>query len=311
MKPHEIEFRVIKAIESLRKSIPLPATAVATFSRWPKPGINTARHIAASANAARGRNLLWLIGVHSSGTGPGADLSHFKDWWASLLPFFEGLAPEITPLAIPFEPGKKLVALHIPSDRAPYIVGHHRKASFSGEVPWLDDSGVRSARRSELIALLSPLQDLPMLEILDTELTAWEVPKTTYGPKLSFRWTLDATVYVVPKADTRVVIPFHRCRAEIGLTGSLFTSKGMELSLTPDRASTAVRVTESALLIEGLGRFFLFCCGQTKEPDLPLDQSAWIRFDFHPSGMDRSATVQSECLPFSTNESNQLARWKL
>lgn len=310
MRSHEIEFRALRAIEGLQKNIPPPEAAVAVFQKWPKPGPAAARRLAAHANTARGRDLLWVIGVAANGKLVGADLKAFPDWWAQMLPYFESLAPEVTPLNVP-SGERKVVALHIQTERAPFLFSKDPARGISAEVPWLEAGMVRSARRSELIALLSPLQDLPNFEILDAELSAWQPHHSPYGPKVAFRWTLDATVYVVPKGESRVVVPFHRCRSAIGFSGTSFKSDGTELTLTPDKASTAVRATESALLIEGLGRFFLFCCGQATEPDLPLDRAAILQFDFFPTGAERSTTVQAECLPSHTKESNQLARWKL
>lgn len=311
MRPHEIEFRALRAIEGLQKKIAPPESAVAVFPTWPAAGPATARRLAGHANAARGRDLLWLIGIGRDGKIRGADIKKFNDWWVGVATYFDALAPDVQPLRVPGPNGKSLIALHIQTERAPFLYSRKPGSDMTAEVPWYDSGAVRSARRNELIAVLSPLQDLPAFEVLDAELSAWRTHRTAYGPQLSFRWSLDATVYVVPKAETRVVIPFHRCKSEIGLAGTSFRSRGTELTLTPDKASSSVRATESALMVEGLGRFFLFCCGQTAEANLPLDHSAIMQFDFFPSGAERSATIGAECMPADTKEANQIARWKL
>ncbi len=119
-----------------------------------------------------------------------------------MLPFFDGLAPRITGFNVPDRPQRScpaVVALQIETTRAPFVIRH----GGTCEVPWLDagDGTVRSAGRLELIRLLSPLEDLPQFEVLEAELTFYKNPHTGLASKAAFRWTLDGSLYVMPRAE--------------------------------------------------------------------------------------------------------------
>jgi hypothetical protein len=90
-----------------------------------------------------------------------------------------------------------------------------------------------------------------------------------------------------------------------------FRTEGTDCSFTADKNSPAIRVTETALLIEGLGRFFVYACGSTSASDLPWTRPASVRIDFTPAGGERSAAAASELRPDTVTESNQAGRWRL
>lgn len=318
--PRQLEYRALSLLEALaagRALVDADATA-ATFRAWPGPSARAARLLAAHANAARGRDGLWIIGVEPNGQGPGADATKFEAWLADLLPFFDGLAPRVTHLKVPLapaqrkRPAKLAVALHIESSRAPFVV-RTGKGSAALEVPWTDPgSGViRPCGRLELVKLLAPLQEMPQLEILEADLTFYKNPHS-YSNKTTFRWTLDGALYLVPRGEDRVVIPLHRCQGNLtGTPGQPFAAVAADLNFTADKNSPSVRLTESALLVEGLGRVFIFCSGSTREPDLPLQRALSFALDLLPAGSERAATALTTLRPAQVTESNQAGRWKL
>ena len=293
--------------------------AAAVYRKWPGPPALAARRLAAHANAARGRDVLWLVGVDATGSGPGVDNGKFAAWLDAILPFFDGLAPQITSLKIPLSPAQGrhsarfAVALHIETSRAPFVVrGGGRTGTM--EVPWLDSPGttIRPAGRLELIKLLTPLQDLPRLEILEAELTFYKNPHASYSNKTTFRWTLDGSLYLVPRGDDRVIFPLHRCRGSLqGMDGHPFSAPTADINFTADKNSPAVRLTDSAVLVEGLGRVFVYCSGSTNAPELPLQSSLSLLLDLLPAGSDRAATTSTTMRPAQVTESNQAGRWKL
>ena len=318
--PRQLEYRALSLLEALaagRTLVDADATA-AVFRAWPGPPARAARLLAAHANAARGRDALWIIGVEANGRGPGADAAKFDAWLADTLPFFDGLAPRVTRLKVPLAPaeGKRparlAVALHIESNRAPFVVRTGKRSSAL-EVPWTDPGSgvVRPAGRLELVKLLAPLQEVPQLEILEADLTFYKNPHS-YTNKTTFRWTLDGALYLVPRGDDRVVVPLHRCRGHLtGSPGQPFAAVAADLNFTADKGSPSVRLTESALLVEGLGRVFLFCSGSTREPLLPLQRSLSFLLDLLPAGSERAATASTALRPAQVTEGNQAGRWKL
>jgi hypothetical protein len=53
----------------------------------------------------------------------GATDVELADWWAQVLAALdEGIAPGLTPLVVPVGAGKAVVALHMTTERAPYVV---------------------------------------------------------------------------------------------------------------------------------------------------------------------------------------------
>jgi hypothetical protein len=305
--PHQIEYRALCLIEALEAGRPTEeADALASIWRsWPAPNAATARRLAAEANAARGRSILWLVGAKA-----GAEMKRFESWFAEIVPYFDGLAPRVTAYALPAG-ANTAVALLIETGRAPFVV--RRSAGATWETPWFDAASrtVRSAGRPELIKLLSPVADLPGLELLEAELTFYKNPHSHLTAKTAYRWTLDGSLYVVPRGEARLVIPLHTCRASVAMPGAGFLAEGSDCSFTADKNSPAIRVTETALLIEGLGRFFVYACGATSAADLPWTRPVNVRVDFTPAGGGRSAVAGSELRPETVTEPNQAGRWRL
>ena len=289
----------------------------ASFRSWPGPPQVAARQLAAHANAARGRDVLWLIGLPSQGARArtGVDIKHLQTWLDGITPYFDGVAPRVTGFNVPAggmtsgRAVRQVVALHIETTRAPFVV----RRGNAAEVPWFDarDAAVRPAGRLELIKLLSPLEDLPRFEVLDAELTFYKNPHAGLTSKTAYRWTFDGSIYVMPQAEGRLVVPLHRCRGSVSNAQGGFRSEASDLSLTADKNSPAVRITESAALIEGLGRIFVYCCGSTAQECLPLQDALTVLFDLVPAGSDRAATVSAALRPEVTTENNQAGRWKL
>ena len=116
----------------------------------------------------------------------------------------------------------------------------------------------------------------------------------------------------MPRAEGRLVIPLHHCRGSLSNAGTVrFHSEASDLNLTADKNSPAVRITESAALIEGLGRMFVYCCGSTAQAELPLHTALSVHFDLVPAGSGHAATASSLLHPATVTENNQAGRWKL
>ncbi|MEL4893987.1 hypothetical protein [Crocosphaera sp. Alani8] len=96
------------------------------------------------------------------------------------------------------------MALGFETDRSPFVVKNQKDHNFN-EVPWREGTRVRSARRSDLILLLSPIEKLP-----DVEIVYKEIRRNKQELKLE--------IYINPKSETRLAIPFHRCKGTIYIT---------------------------------------------------------------------------------------------
>jgi hypothetical protein len=79
------------------------------------------------------------------------------------------------------------------------------------EVPWRDGTSIRSATRSDLLRLLVPAFELPLLEVFKTETRLW--PNAEEGNLL--RITL--TVYAVVTLGAAVALPNHHAHGTFRL----------------------------------------------------------------------------------------------
>ena len=168
MKKQEIEFKVLDIIDRLEKGQPIEDDQVELKTEWPSDHFKAARRIAAHANCARGEDIMWLIGIDEKSGVVGADFEELSVWYAKIKSKFDqGMAPNLISLAVPYE-GKTVVALLFETERAPYVIRIPATwGPVTCEVPWREANSTRSAKRSDLIKLLHPVQKQPSVEILN------------------------------------------------------------------------------------------------------------------------------------------------
>lgn len=216
MRKFEIESWASRVIEQVENNQPLEDSRVELKSGWQEPE-RIAREIAGHANAAHGDPILWLIGVHEKKGVVGVEFQEFSNWFQSIRAEFNELAPEVQEVNIP-RGEKTVVALLFETDRFPYVT---RNPAFGTkgdpvkwEVPWRDGQTTRTATRTDLIRLLSPLLPQPTVEVLDGSLLLFTDDAVAAGIQAQeFRWVLDLSCYIVPK-DIPLVISFHHCNVE-------------------------------------------------------------------------------------------------
>ena len=221
MRAHQIESWALSIIDRVKAGQPIEDSEVELKSEW-IPAEKAARRIAGHANAARGAPILWLVGVDEKKGVVGARHEDLADWYPQVESQFDGLAPQLTDLNIPVD-GKTVVALLFETERAPFVVKNPSFGKTGGgpvalEVPWREGTRVRSARRADLVRLLSPLQALPDFEVLDGDLVA-----RRYRSEDGFvlHWSLTLELYVQLPGEDCVVIPFHRCRVTFEVSPSV------------------------------------------------------------------------------------------
>lgn len=209
MNSRQIETWALRVIDCVNKRQPNEDFLVELKREW-IPENKAARRIAGHANAARGENILWLIGVDEIEGVIGVDATDMASWYDQVTSCFNDLPPRlVAPLNIPVE-GKTIVALLFETARAPYVVknpcyGQKDGGSVEFEVPWREGTRTRTANRSDLIQLSALLGSLPKVEILESQLNWHE--------KISLL-ELGLQLYIIPKNTERLVIPFHKCRVD-------------------------------------------------------------------------------------------------
>jgi hypothetical protein len=215
MTPQQIESWALRVIDQVERSQNAEDALVELKSEWPSDPNKAARQLGGHANAARGEPVLWLIGIDEKAHKVvGAPLSEFANWYPTVEKEFDGLAPRCTPLNIPHKDGT-VVALLVETDRAPYAVrnavhGQPGGGPVSLEVPWRNGARTDSAKRADLIRLLTPVTKLPDVELLAAGLWAQETEQPQ--PK-HVAWRLDTYLFVIPRGNAPVVIASHRCES--------------------------------------------------------------------------------------------------
>jgi hypothetical protein len=219
MSPRQIEAWALRIIERVENKQNVEDTLVELKSEWPAEPNKAARQIGGHANAARGEPILWLIGVdEKAGKVVGAGYAEFANWYPSVEKEFNGMAPRCILLNIPHKDGKAVVALLFESDRSPFVVrnavhGKPNGGPVSFEVPWRNGSRIDSARRADLIKLLTSVTKLPDVEVLAAGLCANEVKQQSQPAYIA--WRLEVRLFITPRDDSQVVIPVHRCESSI------------------------------------------------------------------------------------------------
>lgn len=268
MNKNEIENWALRVIGQVRDHQPNEDFRVELKTEWIDP-VKAARLIAGQANAAHGEPVLWLIGVNQELGVVGARHKELASWYEKVKSQFDGIAPELVDLNIPVE-GQTVVALLFETDRAPFVVKNplygKRKGGVEFEVPWRENTSTRTARRAQLIQLLSPLQIVPQLEILSGDLVCSLLKD---GGPLDLEWTLHLELYVsTNRPDTHIFIPYHRCKVSLLLTEMMRAVPFETLVLSTARDSLTISATRTEIRIEGPGMAHLH--GYARTSDLEM-----------------------------------------
>lgn len=173
MTPAQLETWVIATIDRVRNRLRVEDSRIELKAQFPESA-DAARRIAGHLNAARGDSVLWIIGIDEKTgqlTSPNSD---HATWWQRVLPLFDGVAPGVMDLRVPYD-GGRVIALLFDGARVPFVVrnpqfGQKGAGPVALEVPWRENTTVRSATRSDLLRLLTPALRAPQIEILDGKL---------------------------------------------------------------------------------------------------------------------------------------------
>src|SRR5207302_68735 len=96
-------------------------------------------------------------------------------WYDQIKKRFEGqMAPRMTPVIVHVD-NQAVMALLFETTQPPYLVanpkfGREHGEVISYEVPWRENTSVRSATHADLVRLLVPLRHLPQIRILSANL---------------------------------------------------------------------------------------------------------------------------------------------
>jgi len=310
--PSQLENWVLSVLDRVRAHRQTEDIRVEVKTNWPTEIAKAARRIAAHANAAMGEPILWIIGAdEKSGLVTGAEQEELANWWPQIQSQFDGIAPDLMDLVVPTE-STTVVALLFDTTRAPFVVKNPDGGTIQWEVPWREGTGVRSARRSDLIRLLVPLQQVPEVEIRQARLAVYK--QDTKG---LLAWSLWLELYLVPLSGERIVIPFHRCRGVVTVPGFL-PETSFAITLAPGAESRidgqgtpslTIGGGNTELLIEGPGSAYVRAFFYTDVTELQPTDTALVRVTMQPVHASAPAVVEAK-LTLASNAGATTLEWK-
>lgn len=185
MKPQEIELWAREIIESVLNCQPVEDSRIELKAQWIDP-IKAAPRLGGHANAARGENILWLIGVDERNSSlTNIDATEKGDWYKSVEKCFDGFAPRLL-VDVNFKVnGNVIVALYFDSaTEAPYVVKNPKGGFPEYSVPWREGTDLRAARRENLLRILLPFYSFRnLLNELEFNLEISKIPDQPDGYK--------------------------------------------------------------------------------------------------------------------------------
>ncbi len=248
MNHNDIREWAVRVIRQVETKQPNEDSTVELKTELDKDTVRAAKQISGHANAARGQDILWLIGVRESDyTVVGARPQELSSWWQGVRSKFEGVPPSFDVINVVHN-GVTVMALFFDTSNAPFVVNNPTKAAgeFERGVFWREGTSTRAATQSDLILLLNPLKKLPKISILKGELRYIDGNATGPGLALSFG------CYAVPLGDRPVTLPFHLCRAELRFPDRLVSISVMLASVRSEfeRQRRILRNTKIGLVSE-------------------------------------------------------------
>jgi hypothetical protein len=253
MTHSEIEMWALRVIEQVKMGQPDEDARVELKAKWPESTYKAARQIAAHANPAGGEPVLWIIGVDQTTGVVGAEHNELASWYSQVKSHFDEVAPDCTDVNIGID-GMTVVALLFNTERRLFVVKTQGGGPVTYEVPWRGTTSTRSAKRSELMGMLSTVRRLPKWEAISGELEVERIEQPPLPMEYNHQWQIRMKLYVTPEDSSRVCIPFHRCEGTLEFT-DFGTKTGLRnIGLTYDAwEPETIRGTGTELIIEGPG----------------------------------------------------------
>src|SRR5215212_3939268 len=309
MKRFEVEAWAHAIIRDLLDGRPVEDQHVEAKRDWPADFAKAVRRIAGHANSAGFEPIMWLIGLDEKAKAiPGPSAVDTAAWYAQLkAEFVDGWAPPMRPYNVPHERGTA-TALVFETEGAPFVV---KAPQDRHEIPWRDSTGVRSARRSELFALLAEPVRLPEFEVLHSELRcSWQDDSSALA------WQVNCDLYITPRTDKPVFFPKHRMRAWVQRDDGahVFDLNSIYPHIEGDRDfRTALKYRQietdiAQLTVAGPGHVEMFGSGETRGLQVSMNAQLEIRILLQPAGSAAAAVLMAPLSPQKPENSKAL-RW--
>lgn len=326
MRIAELETWVLSVVERALKGQRNEDARVELKSDWPIDAARAARRIAAHCNSARGAEVLWVIGVDEKARDllPLANVD-LAQWWPSVQSQFDGLSPPCTDLVVPMSNGLSVVGLLFRADRPPFVVKNPvfntpgLRDPVELEVPWRDGTRTRSAKRHELLSVLTPFLISPVVDLIWARVSASDRrSRMSIHPESPDErsWKVEAHIYITPMTDAPVTIPFHTCCADIRLHGGPHLEvPNVELHGHPPlpasygRRSSEVSSSMTEVHVRAPTMLTVSVSFATRWGELPTDRTLSLDFAFTPALASQPIVIATELSPGVSTE-HQERTWE-
>lgn len=182
MKPQEIEIWARDIVESVLSGQSVEDSRIELKAQWIEPE-KAAPRLGGHANAARGENILWLIGVDERNNSlTSVDATEKGDWYKSVEKCFDGFAPRLLNDVNFKVNGNAIVALYFDTEiEAPFVVKNPKGGFPEHIVPWREGTDLRAAKRENLLKILIPKKQISALIFeLEFNKSVWKFVESGY-----------------------------------------------------------------------------------------------------------------------------------
>jgi hypothetical protein len=294
-----MEAWALEIVERVRTRQQVEDARVELKTTWPTPE-KAARRLAGHANAARGEPILWIIGLDEKAGVVGAEQTDYAEWIVQVQSCFDSVAPDVTEVAVSLD-GWTLMALRFDTSHPPYVISHAEGGAIQREVPWRDGTRVRSAKRHELLLLLSEQLSTPDVEPL------WAIMDLGHYNADGNNCTIQFGIYVMPHSRDRVVIPCHRTTMALHSAVGLHCDFGNVQLMEPASAGSAglislsktIMSTQREAIIDGPGELIAHVFNaRLGDPSALYNYPVQLTLNAQPLKTPAAMTVSAN-LPYS------------
>lgn len=310
MQTQELHNRVQHIINAVLNGRPVEDARVELKSKW-IDNYEAARRIAGHANAAGGEPIIWILGIDEKARQvTGVDALEMDSWIKGVEKHFDGDAPRLITHVNIHRENKTIAVLCFETHHGtPFVIKSPKGGSPQFEVPWRSGTGIRSAKRVDLLQILLPISRIPNVRISSAELNlAVQQNSLASYPRSNkrlFSWTLKADLYITPQVPERIVIPHQNCRATFGVAdhGDYILSN----TFKPIGKSSTIICSATEIIVIGPGSVRLEGTATTEGTPSPHPLpkgKAGIRIEIEPANTDKHIVNQ---IPLKYVEKDGLA----
>ncbi|MDD5068960.1 MAG: hypothetical protein PHN89_05205 [Candidatus Pacebacteria bacterium] len=311
MNRQRLEAWALEIIDTVKSKRKVEDSNVELKTNWPDDPYKAARRLAGHANAARGENILWIIGLGEEKGISKYDKVEIANWWTQVKNCFDGLAPSLIDYVLSTSDGP-VQLLYFETSSSPFLVknpnfGKENAGPIEREIPWREGTKVRSATREDLIRILVPLIPLPDVELLEGNIYVskqnaldpnWihNVSRVRLIPHLS--WQLQISLYIIPNNNQRIVFPVHRTQLKIHLEKCedsefiaediTFSSSSSFPEATYHSDLVSILTTSSEAIIHLPGRLEINASYYEPLKKIPSEKNLEVQLVIKPTGTEHS-----------------------